>query len=405
MNILLIIFLGGGTGAALRYLISRNSLTVVNRVNLFAIVVLIVSSSSLFIVLSGFDGLKDFGMTFYNQFEPDYKIIPKKGKVFRVDDSLFQKIKNTDGVIHASLVVEDKVFFSFENKNQAGYIRGVDHSYNKINTIDSLIVIGDWINFESNSIVLGYKLSSNLGSGVYDYSSFIKVSAPKKKKLNLLENPFKTKSTFVSGIFQISEEIDEKYAFSSLAFAKEILGLNEVEFSYIALTADGEFLKEDLISNIQDKFNGNIKVLSRLEQNPALYKMLNTENIAVYTIFSLVIIIALFNLIGSLIMMSFDKAKQLKLFYSLGESPKNIQNIFLFLGLIISIIGSIMGVVIGTILIIAQDLYPFVFVPGTSLAYPVSLSLKNILIVSSTVFTLGSFASIWATRGIHKTLE
>ena len=390
---------------ALRYLISRNSLTVVNRVNLFAIVVLIVSSSSLFIVLSGFDGLKDFGMTFYNQFEPDYKIIPKKGKVFRVDDSLFQKIKNTDGVIRASLVVEDKVFFSFENKNQAGYIRGVDHSYNKINTIDSLIVIGDWINFESNSIVLGYKLSSNLGSGVYDYSSFIEVSAPKKKKLNLLENPFKTKSTFVSGIFQISEEIDEKYAFSSLAFAKEILGLNEVEFSYIALTADGEFLKEDLISNIQDKFNGNIKVLSRLEQNPALYKMLNTENIAVYTIFSLVIIIALFNLIGSLIMMSFDKAKQLKLFYSLGESPKNIQNIFLFLGLIISIIGSIMGVVIGTILIIAQDLYPFVFVPGTSLAYPVSLSLKNILIVSSTVFTLGSFASIWATRGIHKTLE
>ena len=390
---------------ALRYLISKNSLTVVNRVNLFAIVVLIVSSSSLFIVLSGFDGLKDFGMTFYNQFEPDYKIIPKKGKVFRVDDSLFQKIKNTDGVIHASLVVEDKVFFSFENKNQAGYIRGVDHSYNKINTIDSLIAIGDWINFESNSIVLGYKLSSNLGSGVYDYSSFIEVSAPKKKKLNLLENPFKTKSTFVSGIFQISEEIDEKYAFSSLAFAKEILGLNEVEFSYIAVIADGEFLKEDLISNIQDKFNGNIKVLSRLEQNPALYKMLNTENIAVYTIFSLVIIIALFNLIGSLIMMSFDKAKQLKLFYSLGESPKNIQNIFLFLGLIISIIGSIMGVVIGTILIIAQDLYPFVFVPGTSLAYPVSLSLKNILIVSSTVFTLGSFASIWATRGIHKTLE
>ena len=390
---------------ALRYLISKNSLTVVNRVNLFAIIVLIVSSCSLFIVLSGFDGLKNFGMTFYNQFEPDYKIIPKKGKVFKVNDSLFQKIKNSDGVIHASLVVEDKVFFSFENKNQAGYIRGVDQSYNKINTIDSLIVIGDWINFESNSIVLGYKLSSNLGSGVYDYSSFIEVSAPKKKKLNILENPFRTKSTFVSGIFRISEEIDEKYAFSSLTFAKEILGLNEVEFSYIAVTTDGKFSKENLISNLDDTFKGNIKVLSRIDQNPALYKMLNTENIAVYTIFSLVIIIALFNLIGSLIMMSFDKAKQLKLFYSLGESPKNIQRIFLFLGLIISIIGSVMGVVIGAILIIAQDLYPFVFVPGTSLAYPVSLSLKNILIVSSTVFTLGSFASIWATRGIHKTLE
>ena len=390
---------------ALRYLFSKNTRTVVNRVNLFAIVVLVVSSSSLFIVLSGFDGLKDFGMSFYNQFEPDYKIIPKKGKVFKVDDSLFQKIKNTKGVIHASLVVEDKVFFSFENKNQAGYIRGVDRSYNKINPIDSLIVIGDWINFESNSLVLGYKLSSNLGSGVYDYSSFMEVSAPKKKKLHILENPFKTKSTFVSGIFQISEEIDEKYAFSSLNFAKEILGLNEVEFSYIAVTADGGFSKKEIVSNLEDKFNRDVKVLSRIDQNPALYKMLNTENIAVYTIFSLVIIIALFNLIGSLIMMSFDKAKQLKLFYSLGESPKNVQKIFLFLGLIISIIGSIMGVFIGAMLVIAQDLYPFVFVPGTSLAYPVSLNLKNILIVSSTVFTLGSFASIWATRGIHKTLE
>ena len=263
---------------ALRYLISKNSLTVVNRVNLFAIIVLIVSSCSLFIVLSGFDGLKNFGMTFYNQFEPDYKIIPKKGKVFKVNDSLFQKIKNSDGVIHASLVVEDKVFFSFENKNQAGYIRGVDQSYNKINTIDSLIVIGDWINFESNSIVLGYKLSSNLGSGVYDYSSFIEVSAPKKKKLNILENPFRTKSTFVSGIFRISEEIDEKYAFSSLTFAKEILGLNEVEFSYIAVTTDGKFSKENLISNLDDTFKGNIKVLSRIDQNPALYKMLNTAS-------------------------------------------------------------------------------------------------------------------------------
>ena len=390
---------------ALRYLFSKSSKTVVNRINVFAIVVLIVSSSSLLIVLSGFEGLKEFGMTFYDQFEPDYKVISKNGKSLKVNTKTLDSILNTNGVLFCSRVIEEKVFFGFEGKNEAAYIRGVSSKYTKANSIDSLVVIGEWIDFDSNSVVLGYGLSSSLGAGVYDYSSTLELSAPKKGKLKLMEAPFRTMPAFVSGIFQISEDIDKKYAFSSIEFTRKLLGFESDEFSFISIHTDPDYSEEEVLFGLKKYFNNDYIIQSRVEQNPALYKMIKTENLAIYLIFSLVVLIALFNLVGSLIMMRIDKSSQLKLLYALGEKPKNIQNIFLFLGSLISIIGSVGGIAIGSLLIVIQDFYSFVFVPGTSLAYPVSLIVENILIVFLTVFVMGFITSVWATRGIQYSLD
>jgi len=390
---------------ALRYLFSKSSQTVVNRINMFAVIVLVVSSSALLIVLSGFEGLKDFGMTFYDQFEPDFKIIPEKGKTLKINEKKWKELLTTKGVLSSSRVVEEKVFFGFEGKNQGAYLRGVSPLYTSTSPIDSLVVIGEWIDFDSNSVVLGYGLSSSLGVGVYDYSSYLELSAPKKEKLRFREAPFKTMPAFVNGIFQISEDIDKKFAFCSIGFAKELLSFQDDEFSYISIKINSNYSEKEVLSSLKQHFNDGFVIQSRMEQNPALYKMIQTENLAVYLIFSLVILIALFNLIGSLIMMRVDKASQLKVLNALGESPKNIQRIFFFLGLLISIIGSFGGIVIGSMLLLVQDLHPFVFVPGTSLAYPVSLITKNILIVLTTVFVLGSATSAWATRGISGSLE
>ena len=390
---------------ALRYLFSKSSQTVVNIINLFAVIVLIVSSSALLIVLSGFDGLKEFGMSFYNQFEPDYKIVATKGKTLNIDKKLLEDINSIEGVKSSSVVVEEKVFFSFEEKSQAGYLRGVSSSYAKNKSIDSLIIIGEWIDFDSNSVVLGYGLSSNLGTGVYDYSSYLELSAPKKEKFKFQESPFRTKSSYVSGVFQISEDVDNKYAFSSISLAKELLGFSKNEFSYVSIDANSSSLKKTSISQLKSLFNIDVLILSRAQQNPALYKMINTENIVIYLIFSLVILIALFNLIGSIMMMTVDKASQLKLIYSLGESPKNIQLIFINIGILISAIGSVGGVLLASILIIIQDLYPYVFVPGTSLAYPVTLKIKNIIIVLSTVFILGLLTSFFSTRKVQAMID
>lgn len=390
---------------ALRYLFSKSSQTVVNRINLFAVIVLTVSSASLLIVLSGFEGLKDFGMDFYKKFEPDYKVLPKNGKTLVLDKIEWNNLKNSKEILSASRVIEEKVFLSFEGRNQAAYIRGVSSSYTKINPIDSLIVVGEWIDFELNSVVLGYELSSSLGVGIYDYSSFLELSVPKKGKLRLGENPFKTIPGFVNGLFQVSEDIDKKYAFCSIDFARELLNYRSDEFSYVSIKGNPNYSQNEIFLSLKRSIKSDFFLQSRIEQNPALFKMMNTENLAVYLIFTLVIIIALFNLVGSLIMMSVDKSSQLNLLYALGESPKNIQNIFLILGLLVSFIGSFGGVLIGSLILFIQDLFPFVFVPGTSLAYPVSLISKNIFIVLLTVLFLGGCTSVWATRNIQNSLD
>ena len=130
--------------------------------------------------------------------------------------------------------------------------------------------------------------------------------------------------------------------------------------------------------------------------------MLEIENLAVYLFFSLVIIISLFNLIGSLLMMFLDKSDELKTILSMGETPKNIQKIFLIIGLLISSTGSLFGIVLGSILLLMQEYFPFLYVPGTSIAYPVLLTIENLIIVFLTVLILGGFTSLWATRGMKK---
>ena len=141
---------------------------------------------------------------------------------------------------------------------------------------------------------------------------------------------------------------------------------------------------------------------SRADKNSAINRMVEIENLAVYLIFSLVIIISLFNLIGSLLMMFLDKSDELKTILSMGETPKNIQKIFLIIGLLISSIGSLFGIVLGSILLLMQEYFPFLYVPGTSIPYPVILKIENLLVVFLTVLLLGSFTSLWATRGMKK---
>ena len=361
--------------------------------NLHAITVLVVSSSALLIVLSGFEGLKDFGMAFYDQFEPDFKIIPKNGKTLKVDEKLWKDLLSTKGILSSSRVIEEKVFFGFEGKNQAAYIKGVSSSYTSTSPVDSLVVIGEWIDFDSNSVVLGYGLSSSLGVGVYDYSSYLELSAPKKGKLKFKGSPFVTMPAFVNGIFQISEDIDKKYAFCSIDFARKLLSFEDDEFCAKAIVDKMVLEKE-----INDLFTSEVVVLDKKDLNPALYKMLNTENLAVYLIFSLVALISMFNLVGSLTIMMVEKKKDLRVLKVLGGQEDDFNKIFFTLGVFTSVFGALLGIFIGWVIILAQNTYSLILVPGTSIPYPVSLTSFNVLVVFLTIFFLGLLTSAWSTH-------
>ena len=388
---------------ALRYFFSRSKQTVVNRINSFALFMVFISTAALFIVLSAFAGLKDFGISFVNKFDPDFEIRSVKGAYMPVSDKTIENLLEIPEIIAAAPEIEEKVFLTFKDKNQVAILKAVTPSYIKVIPIDSLITLGDWLSFKGSEVVLGFGIAGNLSAGVYDYNNFLNVTVPKKNNKSLLNlDPFNSSPALISGLYQVTEELDKKYLFSSIEFGQELLGLNKNQYSFLAIKTKSGINKIDLYNKILPFFKFPISLVSREDKNASLYRMLNVENLAIYFIFSLVMIIALFNLIGAIIMMVLDKQEQLKILLSLGARPMGIQKIFFLLGMLICFFGGIFGLMIGIIIVLVQFYFPFILVPGTNLSYPVIFEIKNILIVLATLFSLGTFSTFWATKGISK---
>ena len=160
-----------------------------------------------------------------------------------------------------------------------------------------------------------------------------------------------------------------------------------------------------MTSQLEPLFTIPIRIVSRAEQNAALYRMLNVEHLAIYFIFTLVMIIALFNVVGALIMMVLDKQEQLKILIALGAAPEGIHKIFFLLGLLICGSGGVAGLLLGIVLVLIQSAFPFIYVPGTSLSYPVLFEFENVVIVLGTLMLLGTLSTAWATQGLTKKIK
>jgi lipoprotein-releasing system permease protein len=391
---------------ALRYVLTLSQQTVINRINSIALLVVVVASLALLVVLSAFEGLKVFSLSYTESLNPNYEILPKNGKTFTVTPAQIEKLKALPEVVAVAPVVEEKVFLSFEAKNQVAYLKGVPSDYPKVVAADSLVVVGEWSDFEDGKVVVGYGIAAALGLGVFDYDAALNLSVPKA----ISSGPFSRQelasvASFVVGLYQLSEEVDNTYVFAGLDFVQDFLGLKKNTYSQLELKTLSNDYGPDFTAALQALFSEPIEVRGQKEMNAAFYKMLNTENLAVYLIFTLVLIIAMFNVIGALIMMRLDKWPQVKILMALGVLPKQLQDIFLLIGLLLTSIGGVLGMVIGSLLIIVQQHFPFLYVPGTTLAYPVLLTLKNVLSVFFTVLVLGGLASWWATRGIARAAE
>jgi len=388
---------------AWRYFFSKSQQTVINRINAFAFIMVVVATAALFVVLSAFDGLKDFGLSFTESFDPDYEIVPEQGKYFRLSPDDLAALRLFPEIMAAAPEIEEKVFLTYEEKNQVAYLKAVDSTYSAVVPIEKSVALGQWISFDRPEVLLGFGIASSLSVGVFDYNSFLYLTVPKKKVNALLnQSPFIAKPAMVTGLYQINEELDKKYVFSNLAFGQALLQVESDQYTSLAIKAAPEVNEALLLEKIRPLFAMPIRLVSRANQNAALHKMLNAEHLAVYFIFTLVMLIALFNVIGALIMMILDKAPQLKILLAMGATPQGIHHIFFTLGMLICGLGGAIGMVLGILIVGAQSLNPFIFVPGTSLAYPVVFEFKNMLLVLVTLLVLGTISTAWATRGLQK---
>ena len=382
---------------AVRYFFSKDSKTIVNRINGFAFLMIVAASTVLLIVLSAFAGLKDFGLAYTSSFDPDLKIVPEIGSYFILKDEDLDKIRNFGFVKEASPVIEEKVVLSNELNSGATILKGVDSDYHLLGVLDSLSLIGVFSPSKDNSLYLGADLASSLEVVMSEDFSLLATAAKKKTRSLFSFTPFNSTKLEIEGIYQISLDIEKKYAFAPIKTVGSLVGVNEKSYTSIEVVTNGFVSKESLSKEVKGLFGSNVVVLDKQDLNPALYKMLNTENLAVYLIFSLVALIAMFNLVGSLTIMMVEKKKDLRVLKSLGGKEGDFNKIFFALGVFTSTFGAFLGIILAWVAVVVQNSYSLVLVPGTSLPYPISLTFMNVFIVFSTIFFLGIVTSAWST--------
>ena len=365
----------------------------------------IIASAALFIVLSVFAGLKDFSLQFSSFVDPNLKILPTEGKSFlwSKNDSLsLSKIK---GITASSKIIEERIIIKSENKNLLATLKGVDSNYLEVTSIDSMVTKGNWITPKSNDVVSGWGISNKLSFGVFDFLKPLSLYVPKpgKGQLSSIKGAYNSVLVTNVGLFYINEELNSKYIFSDISLAKSLLNYNDEKISALELKLESTVGEAEVRNQLEATFPNRFIIKNREQLNDALFKMLNTENLAIYLIFTLVIIIALFNVIGAIIMMILDKKKSLNTLFSLGAETKTIKSIFFLQGSLMTVVSGLIGVVLGLAIVFLQQSFELVMLTP-ELAYPVRLNFLNALIVLATIFALGIIASKIASQRITKNL-
>jgi len=360
---------------------------------------------ALFVVLSVFSGLKVFSLSFTNEIDPDLKMTSTLGKSFLVTSDQDKELKKIEGVASYTKIIEERVLFLFKDKQQVTYLKGVDSLYPVVNDINKKLFNGQWIKPDTYQVVVGYGIARDFSMGILDFENPLQIFAPKPGK-GAFENPeeaFNKTDVLPVGIYSISEDLDSKYVFADLSLAQELLMYKPNQISGIEFHLKENANENDIHAQLTSIFKNKITVKNRAQLNESLYKMLNTENIVVYLIFTLVIIVALFNLVGALIMMILEKKGNLKTLFNLGTEINSIRKIFLLQGTLLSVFGGIIGLVLGIILVLLQQQYELIMITP-SLAYPVVFSLENVMIVMTTIVLLGFVASLIASSRVSKNL-
>lgn len=390
---------------AKRYVLSNSKNNAINIINRIASMGIIVGAMALFVVLSVFSGLKDFSLSFANDIDPDLKISSTLGKSFFISPLQEEQIKQIEGLLSYSKIIEERVLFVFDDKQVVTYLKGVDTSFSKVNDIKKTLYNGQWIEPDTYQVVVGYGIAQKFSLGLLDFNKQLEVLVPKPGK-GAITNPeqaFNKTDVFPVGIYAISEDIDSKYVFADLGLAQQLLEYQTNQISGIEIKEKKDADEVAISEKLQGIFNNKITIKNRAQLNEALYKMLNTENIAVYLIFTLVIVVALFNLIGALIMMILDKKANLKTLFNLGTEIKNLRKIFLLQGTLLSVFGGIIGLLLGLVIVVLQQQFKLVMITPT-LAYPVVFTIENVLIVMTTIISLGFIASLIASSRVSKKL-
>ena len=388
---------------AKRYLFTKTSNNAINIITIIASFGVIVSSLALFIILSGFSGLRTFSYSLLDVSDPDLKITSVKGKSFLLDDKFLQILDDNLNIATYAKVIEERVFLEYGDKNEVAFVKGVDTNYANVTKIDDAIYIGDWLDTTyTNTAVIGRAIAIKLSLGVNSYGRPLTVMIPKPGKgfINPI-NAFYKIDVQVLGLYTGTEEFENKFVYVTLNQAKELLKYQENQVTALELKITNISASDAIAEELQKTLGDAYKVQTKEQLNEVFYKVINTENFVSYLIFTLIIIIALFNVIGAIIMMIIDKKQNLQTLYNLGTTIQEIKKIFVYQGFLLTFFGMLVGLVLGIILVFLQDAFGL-FMITENLAYPVEFQFYNLIIVIFTITVLGFVAAKIASSRINQ---
>ncbi|HAW19581.1 MAG TPA: hypothetical protein DCX14_05300 [Flavobacteriales bacterium] len=382
---------------ARRYLFSKGNRNVINIISGIAVSGVAIGSLAMIIVLSAFNGLESLVSTLYTSVDPDLRVEPTKGKVFGLDSANYASLA-TWPEIHASApVLEETVFLQYESQQNIVTLRGIPESYLSNLHLDKHLVEGELaLTYRDQSAALvGFGIADNLSLFVRDGIETIRVFAAKRDGMKSMnpENKFKSTRILPVGIVALNPEFDYTYFYTTLDFAEELLDYDG-QASYVDITlAEGANLN-DAKKKLQAHFGDGFSVKTRIELNDLIYKTNATEKWVTFFILSFILVVATFNLVGSLSMLIIEKRKDISLLRSIGFSIEHVRRLFLFEGIMITTLGTTIGLGLGVTIILLQQYVGFFPLQGGIVEfYPVELEIPDVLAVIGVTFGIGLLAS------------
>lgn len=369
-------------------------------------------TAAMVIVLSVFNGFEGLVISLYNVFEAPVVIRPAVGKTLYLDSIPLEEISAVPGVIGYVEVLEESCLLRYRDKQYFARIKGVSDNFLELTDIDSMVVDGLATLTENGapSALIGSGVAYHLSTQIDDPINPIEVYVPKRGTKASLDpsKAFNVKSIYPSGVVSIQQDFDLTYILTPLQFARDLLD-HQGKVSAIELALSPAADMEDIRETLQEKLGPTYVVKDRFQQNEILYKIMKSEKWAVFLILSFILMISIFNVIGSLTMLILEKKKDVNILRSMGATEQLIQRIFVLEGIFISMIGAIGGLILGLLVCWAQIQFGLVKLnSGGSYiiqSYPVEVQPMDVLYVFLVVAAIGLLAAWLPVRKIIRPAE
>lgn len=397
---------------AKRYLFSKKSHNLINILSGISVAGVTIGAMALIVVLSVFNGLESLISSMYNSFDPDLKIETTIGKTFNINTFPIQKLSKIDGIANYSEIVEENALLRYKNKQQIVQIKGVDNKFAKVSKIGNGIVEGNFILQKGNVnfMVLGYGIYDMLGIQLNDFATSVSVYIPKRSKTISIDptEAFNNEQIIPSGAFSIQQDFDTKIVIVPLRFARKMLDYT-TEVTALEIDLKSGFDADKVQSEVEKLIGKGYIVKNRFQQEEMFYKIIKTEKFAGILILSFILLIAAFNIVGSLSMLIIEKKKDIAILRSLGASNILIKRIFIFEGLLISLSGAFVGMILGGLICWIQQHFGVIPLEGSGSFvvkyYPIQLQLLDFAKVTGIVFVIGLLSTLYTVSQLSKRLE